>query len=138
MSEIKHYRHTDGTYLGQYDEAPDGGIETPVGPSDAAEVWDGAAWSSPLGTSQPVPAVVSAFQAKAALMTAVLETGLNAGLYDKAAVAAQAAGGLTWLAWQTATEFQRSSPAIATLASALDLTDERVDELFIAAAKIIA
>lgn len=78
----------------------------------------------------PISSVVYAYQFKAALM--------NAGLYEKAAAAAETAGGLTWLAWQTATEFQRSSPNIATLAASLGLTDAQVDELFIAAAKITA
>ena len=78
----------------------------------------------------PVPSVVSAYQAKAALM--------QASLYDKAAAAAQAAGGFVFLAWSTATEFERSSPNIATLAAGLGLTDAQVDDLFRAASKITA
>lgn len=78
----------------------------------------------------PVPSVVSAYQAKATLM--------QAGLYDKAAAAAQAAGGLVALAWATATVFERSSPNIATLAAGLGLTDAQVDDLFRAASKITA
>lgn len=78
----------------------------------------------------PVPSSVSAFQAKAALMAA--------GLYEQSAAAAQAAGGMTLLAWQAAGEFQRSSPAIAALAAAIGLSDTQVDDLFIAASKITA
>ena len=48
------------------------------------------------------------------------------------------AGGLVALAWSTATEFQRSSPNIATLAAAIGLTDAQVDDLFRAASKITA
>ena len=57
---------------------------------------------------------------------------------DAAAAAAQAAGSFVFLAWSTATEFQRSSPNIATLAAGLGLTDAQVDDLFRAASKITA
>jgi hypothetical protein len=74
---------------------------------------------------------VSAFQAKGAL--------LNRGLLDDATAAATAAGGLTLLAWQTATEYLRLSPAIVALAPAIGITDpEDLDELFREAAVISA
>ena len=75
--------------------------------------------------------VVSAFQAKGAL--------LNRGLLDDATAAATAAGGLTLLAWQTATEYARLSPAIVALAPAIGITDPAdLDELFREAAVISA
>jgi hypothetical protein len=74
---------------------------------------------------------VSAFQAKGAL--------LNRGLLDEATAAATAAGGLTLLAWQTATEYARLSPAIVALAPAIGITDPAdLDELFREAAVISA
>jgi hypothetical protein len=74
---------------------------------------------------------VSAFQAKGAL--------LNRGLLDEATAAATAAGGLTLLAWQTATEYDRLSPAIIALAPAIGITDPLdLDELFREAALISA
>ena len=74
---------------------------------------------------------VSAFQAKGAL--------LNRGLLDEATAAATAAGGLTLLAWQTATEYARLSPAIVALAPAIGITDPAdLDELFREAAGISA
>ena len=74
---------------------------------------------------------VSAFQAKGAL--------LNRGLLDEATAAATAAGGLTLLAWQTATEYARLSPAIVALAPAIGITDpEDLDDLFREAALISA
>jgi hypothetical protein len=74
---------------------------------------------------------VSAFQAKGAL--------LNRGLLDEATAAATAAGGLTLLAWQTATEYARLSPAIVALAPAIGITDAAdLDDLFREAALISA
>ena len=74
---------------------------------------------------------VSAFQAKAALF--------NRGLLDAANAAATGAGGLTLLAWQTATEYPRLSPAIVTLAPVIGITDPAdLDELFREAALISA
>lgn len=78
-----------------------------------------------------VPAVVSRFQARAAL--------LAAGLLDQidAAVAA-ADDAMLKLAWAEAVEFPRTSPAIAKLAAAIGLTDEQVDQLFENAIQISA
>jgi hypothetical protein len=74
---------------------------------------------------------VSAFQAKAALF--------NRGLLDAANAAATGAGGLTLLAWNTATEYARLSPAIVALAPAIGITDpEDLDDLFREAAVISA
>lgn len=74
---------------------------------------------------------VSAFQAKGAL--------LNRGLLEDATAAATAAGGLTLLAWQTATEYARLSPAIVALAPAIGITDPAdLDDLFREAAVISA
>lgn len=92
----------------------------PVPPSPAEVL---AAWRQ--GTA------VSAFQAKAALY--------KRGLLDDAEAVAVAAGGLTLLAWQTATRFERLSPAITFLAPAIGITDpEDLDELFVEAALISA
>jgi hypothetical protein len=74
---------------------------------------------------------VSAFQAKAALF--------NRGLLDAANAAATGAGGLTLLAWQTATEYARLSPAIVALAPVIGITDPLdLDEMFREAALISA
>ena len=73
---------------------------------------------------------MSRFQALAALT--------NAGLYATAQAAVTAAGGITLLAWNNATQFDRTSPTIASLQGALGLTSAQVDALFIAAAQITA
>ena len=73
---------------------------------------------------------VTAYQAKAALY--------NRGLLDDAEAVALAAGGLTALAWTTATHFQRNAASIAALAPAIGITDpEDLDDLFREAAAIL-
>ena len=74
--------------------------------------------------------VVSRFQAKAAL--------LQAGLLDAAIHAVAQADPVTQLAWAEAVEYRRISPTIDAIGVALDLTDEDIDALFVAAAGIEA
>lgn len=76
--------------------------------------------------------VVSPFQAKAALLQAGLLTQVEAVINDPAT------DPLVKLAWNNATEYKRTSPMIAALAAQLNLTDAQVDDLFTAAATIIA
>lgn len=45
---------------------------------------------------------------------------------------------LSRLAWQDAQAFRRNSPTVAALAVALELTDEALDALFVAASEITA
>lgn len=79
-----------------------------------------------------VPQVVSKFQGKAALLAAGLlstvETVINSTETDP----------LVKLAWDNVTEFHRQSPMILALSVPLGLTDEQLDQLFIAANTIIA
>lgn len=99
---------------------------------DAAPGWietDGVL-VPPDAPAPPVPELVSAFQARAAL--------LAAGLLDDAEAAVLAVGGQTDIAWEYAVEFRRDSPTIATLGAQLGLTAAQIDDLFRAAALIIA
>ena len=73
-----------------------------------------------------VPASVTNFQARAAL--------IDAGMFAAADAAAKAAGGVAAQAWEYANIFERQSPTIAALASGLKLTSAQVDALFISAA----
>lgn len=77
-----------------------------------------------------VPDVISPFQARAAL--------LAAGMLDAVEQAIEASGPEIRIAWEYATEWRRDSPTIATLADVLGLSVEDVDNLFIAAAEIVA
>ena len=113
----------EGQSQGAQIEPGPGGAPVLVWPTPPTEAELLAAWRA--------ATKVSAFQAKGAL--------LNRGLLDDATAAATAAGGLTLLAWQTATEYARLSPAIVALAPAIGITDpEDLDELFQEAALISA
>jgi hypothetical protein len=72
------------------------------------------------------------FQGKAALF--------QAGLLDdiEALVANAATDTLTKLAWANAVEWKRNSPMITSLATALNMADTQVDDLFKAASQIVA
>lgn len=95
-------------------------LDWPVPPTEA-ELLD--AWRA--------TTTVTAYQAKAALF--------NRSLLDDAEAVALAAGGLTLLAWQTATNFQRNAASIAALAPAIGIiTPEDLDDLFREAAAITA
>ena len=78
----------------------------------------------------PVPEVVSRFQARAALHIA--------GLLVQAEAAVAAADPLAQMAWADAQEFRRNSPTIAALSASIGLTSEQVDDLFRSAALIVA
>ncbi len=74
--------------------------------------------------------VVSAFQARAAL--------LAAGKLDDAEAAVAAAPRPVQIAWEYAVEFRRTSPTMLALAPALGLDDAALDDLFRQAAQISA
>ena len=77
-----------------------------------------------------IPKVVSRFQAKAALA--------QAGLLDQVEAAISGGDAITKLAWEEAVEYHRESPMIEGLAKSLGLTDDQIDDLFIAAGQISA
>lgn len=79
----------------------------------------------------PVPQVVSRFQARAALHAA----GLLSSVEDAIATGADV---FTQIAWADAVEFRRNSPTIATLAASIGLTETQIDDLFRQAAQITA
>lgn len=79
-----------------------------------------------------IPAVVSRFQARAALHLA--------GLLDtvEAIMASPATPVMAKLAWADAQEFKRTSPSLLGIAGAIGLTDAQLDDLFTTAAGIEA
>lgn len=85
-------------------------------------------------TPQPpqIPQVVSRFQARAALHLA--------GLLDdvEAMMALPETPALAKLAWADAQEFKRNSPSLLSIAGALGLTEQQLDDLFTTAAGIEA
>lgn len=62
----------------------------------------------------------------------------NAGMLAQAQMAVDAADEKTKLAWEYATSWDRMSPMILSLSSALGLSETQVDDLFKQAAKITA
>jgi hypothetical protein len=75
--------------------------------------------------------IVTPFQAKVAL--------LNAGVLDEvqALISAPTTDLKIVLAWSNVTRFERLSPMVAGIATALGWTDEELDDLFDAAAQIV-
>lgn len=75
-----------------------------------------------------VPAAITARQLRLAL--------LGAGLLTAAEQAAAAAGGAIEIDWEYATMFERNNINLRTMAYSLGLTDEQIDDLFIAGAAL--
>lgn len=130
MPNTRFFVDENGRIIGGFGdgaEPPAGAIGVPEPPPSDHAVWQDGAWHVPA----TVPASVSRFQAKAALAMA--------GLLDQANAAVAESGNIVLqLAWAEATEFKRNSPGISALAPALGLDDAALDQLFIAAAEIVA
>lgn len=79
-----------------------------------------------------IPQTVTAFQAKAALLQADLLNDVEAMMADPETPR------IVTLAWTEALHFERQSPTVQSLGSALGLDDAALDSLFVAAAGISA
>lgn len=44
---VEHYRDIAGNYLGQYNDAPTGGIVVASGPVRSGAIWNGSSWDEP-------------------------------------------------------------------------------------------
>lgn len=77
-----------------------------------------------------VPEVVTPFQARTALRLA--------GHFDNVMTIINAADDMTKDAWEYATEFRRTSPLLNGLAQQLGISQQQLDELFIAAGAVEA
>lgn len=80
----------------------------------------------------PIPTTVTRFQALAVLA---------AGGYlptIRTYIATLGEDDITRLAWESASEWERTSPTLNALAQMLGLTDAQVDDLFVAASNISA
>lgn len=101
----------------------------------AGKVIEADADGFPVAVDPPPPGppqVVSRFQARAALHLAGLLPQVEALMADPQTDT------LARLAWTDAQEFRRTSPTLLAMASALSLTDEQLDQLFVTAAGIEA
>jgi len=107
-----------------------GWIEAPpsIGPGWG---YAGGVFTPPAPEPEPVPPVVSRFQARAAL--------LGAGKLAEAEAAVAASGdAFVQLAWAEASEWRRDSPTLGALAGAIGMTGAEIDDLFRAAGQITA
>jgi hypothetical protein len=86
--------------------------------------------TEPSAPPPPVPQQVTPYQARVAL--------LGAGLLDtvNALMAHEDTPAPAKIAWEYATYIERTSPFIQALAPALGLTEQQIDELFIAAYQV--
>lgn len=82
----------------------------------------------PATVPPPVPEVISARQARLAL--------LAAGLLAQVEATVSTADAATQIAWEYATEIQRDDPLVASMAGALGLDAATLDQLFFAAAEL--
>jgi len=88
---------------------------------------------TPAIVERPVPPVVSRRQARQAL--------LLAGKLEEVSIAIDSikdpiTKGMTQIAWEDSTEFERQSKTLIELAKALGLDDKQLDDLFIKAASL--
>lgn len=103
---------------------------TPIGPP-WSQVWTVRA-KTPEELAVPVPLVVTMRQARLALLAAGLMDDAEAALDALPSPQKEAAR----IEWEYATEVRRDWPFVALVATALGLTPEQVDALFIAAAEL--
>ena len=80
----------------------------------------------------PIPATVTRFQALATLAAGGYLDTVHTYIDTLPRT------NVTRLAWENATDWERSSPTLNALAAMLGLTDAQVDELFVAAAQVSA
>lgn len=114
------------------DHTFDPGDGSQIVPSEAGQIGDSYADGAITPAPPPapvVPASVALWQAKAALEAAGLDK------QAEAAVAAANSPALTAF-WATAPTIDRTSPTLAKIATALNLTSAQVDALFVQAAAI--
>lgn len=120
----------EGNYLGSYD-GPDSSNpfsssnEVSLAPDHASQKWNGSTWNALVIDT---PSIVPMRQARLAL----LRTGRLAAV--NAAVAA--ADEETKITWEYSQEVHRAHPLVATLAVALSLTEQDLDDLFTMAATL--
>lgn len=103
----------------------------PIGdePVEIGASWDGNTFTPPLPLPAPVPEVVTARQARLALLGAGVLANVEGALAQIPGVQGEAAR----IEWEYATDIRRDSPLIGALAPMLSLTSEQVDDLFRAA-----
>ena len=97
-------------------------------------LWDGETLTPPPPPPPVIPSVVTMAQArKALILGGVSITAVNAAI---AAIVDPVERQLAETDWEYSTTVRRDSALVASLAPALGLTDEQIDELFVLAATL--
>lgn len=109
-------------------------VDVPNGFDPVNYTWDGAAVQpkTPVVVPLPVPQEVTAFQAKAALLAAGLLAQVQTFMTSSGAPP------FAQLAWVEAPTFGRQSPTMLAMAQAMNMSNDELDDLFRAAALIVA
>lgn len=105
----------------------------PAGDSRIGDLWDGEKFTPPPPPPPTVPEHVARAQGKAALIGAGLWAGVEAFV---AAIIDPTERALAEVALHDTQQWQRNSPFLNAAKKGLGLTDEQLDELFVAASKI--
>ena len=84
-----------------------------------------------------VPTSIEAWQLKIAMLNTPSKMGhANKSVLDDANALAASVGGATLIAWLGAPLIERTSPTIASMAPALNLSSADIDAIFVAALKV--
>lgn len=103
---MRYYRTAAGAFLGAFDRPPQGGIEVPFPPLNAAATWNGEGWIEPPPPSHKV------------LRGTIVDRLIAAGLDDDAEAALTIAGPQTRRRWESRWWVWSNDPdAVALLTS---------------------
>ncbi len=91
-------------------------------------LWDGTALVDDVSPPPEIPRSVTPRQVRLLL--------LSQGLLDQVEAIIAASDKATQITWEFATEFRRDNPLLLALGYNLGLTDEQIDQFFIAAAQL--
>lgn len=127
----KYYVDVTGRYLGGFDgaEPPSGAVEVPNAPDHGSDIWKNNAWVP----VTPIPEAVAMWQARSVLIDAGLLDDVDAYI---AAIPDPVLQKKAKAKWEYSNTVQRHDALLAGLASSLGLTEEQIDEMFIAASKL--
>jgi len=122
------WQYTDATQIVAYRVLDDGRMESCL----ASVLPEGVVVEPYVAPPPPIPATVTRFQALATLAAAGHLDAVHTYIDTLPRSNVQR------LAFENATDWERTSPTVNALATMLGLTDAQVDELFMAAAQVSA
>jgi len=134
ISDAQWAKQNDGIAQGLYNNVVQAWIAPPDPIPDGKEAqWDGTAWvliDLPPPPPPPVPRSITMRQARLVLLQAGLLGQVNQAIAAMPGDAGEAAR----IEWEYATSIDRDNPLFGSLASALGLSEQQVDAMFIAGA----